>query len=122
MATFKEIREDRVALASAMQGGRTVNIDGYELGFELFSEVSAVKMAAAPHTFAGACLIVQVDRAERPSAELAKLAGTYANPSVCFAREEPFWKEIPQSYQIGAPNLFAVTSEWLAGQAGENVR
>jgi exosortase A-associated hydrolase 2 len=113
MATFKEIRHERPALVAAMQEGGTVNVDGYELGLPLFSEVAAIKLASASHPHSGGCLIVNVDRQPRRSPELDRLAASYSDAQIVFAQEEPFWKEIARSYQVRAANLFAVTAEWL---------
>ncbi len=113
MAVHKEIREDREALVAAMQQGRAVNVDGYEMTYPLYEQVSAVKLAAAPKRYGGPCLVAHVDRQPgRPVPELQQLVATYGQGTLAFAQEEPFWKEIPRFYQQ-APNLFAVTSEWL---------
>ncbi|MCC7181500.1 MAG: alpha/beta fold hydrolase [Acidobacteria bacterium] len=112
LANYKEIRQDRDALAAAMERGEAVNVDGYEMTYPMYSEVSGVRLAAGPHAYQGPCLIVQVDRQERPSPELQQLAGCYGSATLAFAQEDPFWKEISRFYQR-APNLFARTTEWL---------
>ena len=113
MATYKEIRQERPDLVADMQQGRTVNVDGYDMAWPLYSSVAEFKPEAAPHAFAGPCLIVQIDKQPRPAADLTRLAQSYANATVKFAQEEAFWKEIARFYQQ-APNLFDVTTEWLA--------
>lgn len=113
MATFKEIREERPALVAAMQEGRTVNVDGYEMAWPLYSSVSGYQPAAERHLFGGPCLIVLIDRQARPAPDLARLAESYPNATVVFAQEEAFWKEIARFYQQ-ADNLFTVTTDWLA--------
>jgi exosortase A-associated hydrolase 2 len=116
-AVYKEMRHDRVALVEMMRQGATVNVDGYEMGFPLYSEAAAIKLAAGRKRHPGPCLIVQVDRQPgRPSAELQQLAAAYDRGTLAAAQEEPFWKEIATSYLRGAPNLFAVTSDWLAAR------
>lgn len=113
MATYKEIRQDREALVADMERGQVVNVDGYEMTFALYSQVSAVKLAAGPKRHQGPCLITQIERQPgRPSAELQQLAAAYARATVSFAQEEPFWKEILRFYN-DAPNLFPATLEWL---------
>ena len=116
MATLKVIHQERPALVAEMEQGRTVNVDGYELGWPLYSSVSPVKPDAAPHAFSGPSLIVQIDRQPRPAADLQRLAESYPSATVTFAQEEAFWKEIPRFYQH-APNLFDVTSDWLASHS-----
>jgi exosortase A-associated hydrolase 2 len=113
MAVHKEIRQDREALVAAMREGHTVNVDGYDMSLTMYTEVSAVKLAADPKHYAGRCLIVQIDRQPgRPAIELTELAATYRQGSVVFAQEEPFWKEIQRFYD-SAPSLFTVTLDWL---------
>ena len=113
IAAHKEIQHDREALAGQMQQGQTVNVDGYEMAWPLFSQFSAVRLADASKQFAGRCLVVQVDRRPRPDAELQKLVGTYGERAVfALAEEELFWKEIPRFYER-AMNLFRITQEWL---------
>lgn len=113
MATFKEIRHDRVALVEQMQQGGAVNIDGYELTLPMYSQVSAVKLAANVKRYEGACLITNIDKQQsRPSPELVQLAACYSRASLRPVTDEPFWKEIPRFYGR-ASNLFAATFEWL---------
>jgi exosortase A-associated hydrolase 2 len=112
MATYKEIRQERPALVAEMQQGRTVNVDGYEMAWPLYASVSSDKPESA-HTFTGPCLIVQIDKQPRPAVDLTRLAQSYSSASVQFAQEEAFWKEISRFYQE-APNLFGVTTAWLA--------
>jgi uncharacterized protein len=113
MAVYKEIRHDREALAASMQRGNTVNVDGYELAWPLYSEVSAVKLAAARKRHPGPVLVAQIDRQPgKPAPELEQLAGTYEQATVTFAQEEPFWKEILRFYDQ-APNLFPATLDWI---------
>ena len=116
MASYKEIRQDRAALVAQMQQGQTVNIDGYELAHQQFTEVSAIKLAG-PHAFAGPCLIAQVDRmpAAKLLPEVEQLAAGYGRATLVSVQEEPFWKEILRYYGQ-APALAASTTEWLRAQ------
>lgn len=117
MASFKEIRQDRDSMVTAMRGGATVNVDGYEMGWSFFSSLSEVSLAGAPKTFTGPCLITQVDRQPgRVAPDLQQLAATYQQGVVQFAQEEPFWKEIARFYDE-PPNLSATTLAWLDAQA-----
>ena len=112
MATLKAVRHERPELVAQMEQGRTVNVDGYEMGWPLYSSVAAIKAGSEPQTFAGSCLIVQIDRQPRAAPELEQLAKSYPAATVTFAEEEAFWKEIARFYQ-DAPNLFEVTIGWL---------
>ena len=119
MAVYKEVRHDREALVEAMRQGDTVNVDGYDLGFALYSEVSAVKLAVDVKKHPGPVLIAQIERQVGvPAAELQQLATRYEHATLKAVQEEAFWKEIARSYQQPPPNLFPATLEWLhaAGQ------
>lgn len=112
MAAHKDILFDREALVAQMQQGQTVNIEGYEMAWPLYDEMSAIK-PGMPRHFDGPCLVVQVERRSRPDAELQQVADAYGGRAVlASAEEEPFWKEIARFYEQ-APNLFRVTREWL---------
>ena len=113
MATDKEVRYDREALVEQMRQGSTVNVDGYEMTYRLYENLTAIKLTALPQVFAGPCLIAQVDRHPgRVDAELQRLAAAHPMATLITAQEEPFWKEIARFYEQ-APNLFAATREWL---------
>lgn len=114
LATYKEIRMDREALVASLENGNTVNVDGYEIGRHLYAEAGAIKLTRHRKKYSGRCLIVQVDRQNRPSPELQQLAATYHAASLVFAEEEPFWKEILRWYNA-ASNLFSATDQWLIG-------
>ena len=112
MATYKEIRHDREALVEQMRQGQTVNVDGYEMAYPLYAEMSAVKLADGTKSFAGPCFIAQLDRQPgRSDAELQRLAASYANATLVTVQEEPFWKEIARFYER-ATQLFPATREW----------
>ena len=113
MAASKTVTHDREMLVEMMRQGQTVNVDGYEMSFPLYAQMSAVKLASAPRAFARPALIVQVERqATRAVPEVQQLASTYPAASFVMVQEEPFWKEIPRFYDR-APNLFAATASWL---------
>jgi exosortase A-associated hydrolase 2 len=114
LAVYKEIRQDRNALVADLQAGATVNIDGYQIAWPLFQQLSEIKLTASPRPFAGPCLIIQVDRVDgaKPTAEMEQLRGAYAHGSLALVREEPFWKEIEAFYER-APRLFDSTLAWL---------
>ena len=113
MATKKEITQDREAMVAAMQQGSTVNVDGYEMAYPLFSEVSEIKLTAPPKKYGGPCLVANVDKQPgRSVPELQQLTSSYQRGTLAFAQEEPFWKEIARFYDQ-APNLFQVTRDWM---------
>lgn len=114
MAIYKQVRQERPELVAEMEAGRSVNVDGYEMAWPLYSSVSAITLGSERRTFGGPCLIVQIDKLARPAGDLQRLTASYASATLQFAQEEPFWKEIARFYQ-NAPNLYEVTNAWLGG-------
>ncbi len=114
MAQHKEVRQDRAELVQVMEAGGSVNIDGYELRHQLFSEVSAVHLARQSRRHDGPTLVVSVvPRGARAQSEIMELATQHAGGRAEVAEEEPFWKEIQRFYGR-ADHLFDVTRRWQA--------
>jgi exosortase A-associated hydrolase 2 len=116
LATRKEVVQDREAMVAAMRQGGSVNIDGYETTFPMYSEVSAVSLASARKRCAAPTLVVSIGRqGARPAPEFQQLADSYEHGTLSDAQEEPFWKEIGRFYDQAA-NLFESTSLWIEAQ------
>jgi exosortase A-associated hydrolase 2 len=116
-STLGGVRRDRVELVRELQQGNTVNIDGYEIARVMYEEVAMLAIPQDPNRFTGPCLIAQIDRVPgQPSRELKQLATSFERATLQVAQEEPFWKEIARFYDT-APNLFALTLEWLSHAA-----
>jgi exosortase A-associated hydrolase 2 len=114
MAVYKEIRQDRAAIAAALRGGGLVNIDGYDFGLAMYEGLGGLSLTSA-RGFAGPSLVVQIERTAeaQPAKELRMLADSYGNGELAIVQEEPFWKEIKRFYG-GAPNLFDRTLAWTS--------
>lgn len=115
-AVYKEIRHNREALVRMMREGSRVNIDGYELAYPCYEQVSAVNLNAGRKRFPGPCLIVQIGRDGQPlHQDLKALQATYPASDLQGAVEEPFWKEIKRWYRT-APKLFDLTLGWMTAR------
>jgi pimeloyl-ACP methyl ester carboxylesterase len=113
-AVYKEIRHNREVLIRMMREGATVNIDGYELAYSCYEQVSAVNLKEGCKRFVGPCLIVQIGKDGQPlHSDLKALQETYSAADLQGVVEEPFWKEIKRWYSA-APNLFENTLGWMA--------
>jgi pimeloyl-ACP methyl ester carboxylesterase len=114
MAIYKEIRADRAALVATLQGGDTVNVDGYAVGLGFYDGLMPIKHGRQPARFAGRSLVVQIDpRPGMPAlAELQQLAASYRHGTYAAVEEDPFWKEIPRFYD-DATRLMPATIAWL---------
>jgi uncharacterized protein len=113
MTVYKEIRQDRAALVETLRAGQVVNVDGYPLSHAYYEQATAIDLIAAPKRFGGACLIGQIDRRDDAPihSDVQQLGQLYRKAAVLSVREEPFWKEIPQFYDM-APRLLEATSAW----------
>lgn len=112
-AVYKEIRHNREALVHIMKEGATVNIDGYDLAYPCYEQVSAINLKEGRKRFEGHCLIIQIGKDGQPIHQVLKtLEQTYPSAALHSAIEEPFWKEIKRWYR-SAPNLFNVTLTWM---------
>jgi len=113
LATYKKILFDRKALVQQMKEGKTVDIDGYYMTYELFTEVCEIDLSKREIAFSGDCLLIQIEKAAQPMRkELQDLATKYSQVTTSLSVEEPFWKEIRNWYNR-ADNLFAETFSWL---------
>lgn len=112
-AVFKKINENTRTLVERMKSGSTVNVDGYELSWPLYSGIEAVNFVRDKVIFPGNTLIAGIDR---KSAEPFKLLGRITHSSgtcdTVSVLEDHFWKELPRFYSR-AENLSSATLEWL---------
>ena len=112
-AVYRKILYNSDALVAQMKAGKTVNIDGYEMGWPLYEQSIAINLFEKAKSFKGAVLVVEINRKlSGETARLKALKETYSNASLIEVQEEPFWKEI-RKYYSEAPNLFDATTAWL---------
>jgi exosortase A-associated hydrolase 2 len=117
LASFGKVIETREVLQQRILAGGSVNIDGYELGRDLFQSCHRSDLLpTSPKTHGGPTLITPIApaRKQKPRADLEALAATYAHSRVRPADEEPFWREIKQFYGR-AERLQTLTLDWLEG-------
>ena len=101
-----------------MKNGSTVNIDGYEISYDLFEQASSINLVHNELNFSGDCLIVQISRKEQKfRKDLEEFKSSCSNADLILSIEEPFWKEIKIFYSR-ADNLFHDTLKWLGGNNG----
>lgn len=113
LAVYGAVTTDRKELMARLKGGRTVNIDGYQLGHSMFAQVSAVNLGAGGHLRDIPTLVVQTGKeGQKPRVEYQNLAATGDSVTLVTAVEEPFWREI-RAFYARAPNLFSATLDWL---------
>jgi len=111
-AVHQKILHTREELVAQMEGGTTVNIEGYGLTHALYTEASAIRLQDS-RAFAGRCLIAQIGRVnQKPKKNIEALYAGYTQAELVLCTEEPFWKEI-KPYTPRADNLYRSTLDWL---------
>jgi uncharacterized protein len=114
LALYKEVRQNREALVSAMAEGKPANVDGYEITGAMFEQASSIDLLMEPKRSDAKCLIAQIAPTPQPALqkELAGLCSLYRAGRGVVALEEPFWKEIRAVY-ARAGRLYEDTASWL---------
>lgn len=120
LAVYGKVQETREVLQERLRAGGTVNVDGYELGKDLFdacARTTLIEATAKKHR--GPTLVMQIaanDKAKERD-DLRALAGAYAAGTAARTIEQPFWREIKPFYGR-AENLQQATLGWLEKQSG----
>lgn len=97
----------------AMTEGRTANVDGYEIAWEMFKQVSGINLVEKAKQSQAKCLIVQISpRQQELKRDLSLRRAGYHNGSALLTIEEPFWREI-RTFYSGARRLYQDTLPWL---------
>ncbi len=115
LAVYGKVQENRDTLQTRILEGGKVNVDGYEIGRELFESCARPDLlTTAAKTHAGPTLVMQIapGAAAKPRDDLAALAQSYPAGTVARAAEQPFWREIKPFYGR-ANHLQQATLQWL---------
>lgn len=95
MGVHRMVVENRDALVERLAGGGTVNIEGYELGGRLFSQVNAFRLRDELGKFPGPSLLVQINESESPlNPELEAISGAIQQCRATSIEGVPFWREL----------------------------
>ena len=120
LSLYDGVRRDREALLADMRGTGLLNIDGYHVHRELFDELAALDLAAAPPAFAGPGLVLSLVRREGAAPDAgsrrvfeAALAGHPASRLEARAHAA-LWGE-QKTFQTGDPALLEPLVDWFAG-------
>lgn len=119
LAVHGKVLENRDVLQSRIRAGGKVNVDGYEIGRDLFESCARPDLLdTSPKKHTGPVLVMQIapGAEAKPRDDLTALAGSYAAGSVTRAAEQPFWREIKPFYGR-ATHLQQATLQWLEGHS-----
>ncbi len=112
-SVYKEIRWNTETLIRMMKDGKTVNVDGYEMSWPLYEQITKIDLLNMQNSYSGQTLLVQIRKKEGDlSLPFKNLQSHLRNCKTALAVEEPFWKEIKPFY-TRAENLFRLTHDWL---------
>jgi len=111
LAVYGNVREDREQLIEKLRRNELVNVDGYELGRDLYQELASLQLENHEGSYGGQVLVVQIGRNEKPKRQPAGFAEHIGAELLCVV-EEPFWREINRFY-YRADALFGATLDWL---------
>jgi pimeloyl-ACP methyl ester carboxylesterase len=120
LAVYGKVQETREVLQDRLRAGGTVNVDGYELGKDLFDACARTALLdTAAKTHRGPTLVMQIAANEKAKErdDLRVLASAYPAGVPLRAIEQPFWREIKPFYGR-AENLQQATLGWLEKHRG----
>ena len=124
LAVYKEVRQDRAALVAEMQGGATVNVDGYELGGALYDEICRRQAGGRRRgrSPAAACSSRSIDRRRRSrSRSCSSCRARYAARRAGAGPRGAVLEGNRRASTTRAPRLFDATLD-LAGGGGVSDR
>lgn len=113
MVVHRKIIHDREALVRQIMDGQSVNVEGYEIGRELYQQLISTDGLAQMRAFDKELLIQQISPQERVEAQYAALTHL-GNQRLEFqaVREVKFWTQ-QKSVFPPCSDLFARTDAWL---------
>ena len=113
LSVYKKVIEDRKSLVAKLHRRQAVSIEGYNLSYPLYEQVTAFDLCSPLTAFRGRCLVARIAPAGAPiTKELAELLARCPTVQQVHAVEEPFWKEIKTFYQR-AERLEEATLRWM---------
>ena len=115
LAVYGKVEENRDTLQARIREGGKVNVDGYEIGRDLFESCARPDLlSTAAKTHTGPTLVMQIapGAETKPRDDLTALAQSYPTGTALRTPEQPFWREIKPFYGRAA-NLQQATLQWL---------
>lgn len=110
LATLGEVKVTREQLVEEMRSGHVVNIDGYELSYDLYSQIGGIDLYQQSPSVEN-ILVVKISRNKRPGKSVSTFV-EQTGADLAFAVEDAFWREIKVFYDK-ADSLTEVTADWL---------
>ena len=112
-AVHKKIIYNTDALVSQMKSGASVNVDGYEIKYPLYEQISSIVLSGEKSDFSAPVLIVQINKRDGLGTKRADaVAARYDWAATLDVVEHFFWKEI-KAYCTSADNLYTRTLDWI---------
>ena len=119
-AVYKQVLHNSEALVQNLRHGKTINVDGYEIGQEFYEQLNGIDLLDREKRYKGDVLLVSIAKnAEKINRPLFKLKQKYANVSYAAVVEDSFWNSVP-AYCNRADQLFDKTLRWLEGRTNDS--
>ncbi|MCP4545715.1 MAG: alpha/beta fold hydrolase [bacterium] len=122
MSIFGEVREDRETLLAKMEDSGLLNIDGYHLSREFYTDCSQIDLSKKPVDWRGPGLVLSLVRSEGAAADgdsrrvfEACLASDPASRLTTLPYS-PIWSE-QKIFATGCPQLFDPIVDWFTNSA-----
>ena len=117
---YKKILYNRNQLEKMILNGEFINIDGYELTKQFYSEAMTCHLIQDIHKYSGNCLIVEISPRELlkkpPLSDLYEhYKNTFKDCQYLKISENVFW-EAQRYYNPKPVELFNETSRWIKGK------
>jgi exosortase A-associated hydrolase 2 len=115
LAVHGKVQENREILQARIRAGGKVNVDGYEIGRDLFESCARPDLLdTTTKSHSGPTLVMQIapGAEAKPREDLTALAAAYRSSTLARAAEQPFWREIKPFYGR-ATQLQQATLQWL---------
>lgn len=117
-AVYRKIRHTTADLVRLMEGGATVNVDGYELNYRLYRDMIGINLLDGNTRYHGRTLAVRIDygpggrEKDGAASRFERLASVLGDCEIAGVPESPFWKELPR-FCTESRTLNQVTLNWL---------
>jgi uncharacterized protein len=117
MVVHRKVLHDREALVAQIRDGRTVNVEGYEIGNALYSEMCNLNLPERLRSAAKPMLIQQLSPTDAVESQYASFVGS-PPPNVHFqkVREMRFWTPQKSVFPL-CDGLFEGAAAWLESVA-----
>jgi uncharacterized protein len=117
---YKQVVSNSEALVDNLRRGETVNIDGYEIGYDFYEQLNGIDLLQGDRHYEGEVLIVSIAKnPAKVNRPLIKLKQKYVRSNYTAVVEDSFWNSVP-AYCRHADHLFDQTLRWMEARQDDS--